>query len=100
MNEFDVLVIGGGAAGLILTVCDNTFATPILQRPLEFGFDIVMHSATKYLGGHSDAVGGILVTSDAGIAEQGGRWHGRDLQIPHGSRKEPKDRNPASVRLT
>ncbi len=54
----------------ILTVCDNTFATPILQRPLEFGFDIVMHSATKYLGGHSDAVGGILVTGDAEIAER------------------------------
>lgn len=54
----------------ILTVCDNTFATPILQRPLEFGFDIVMHSATKYLGGHSDAVGGVLVTGDVDLAER------------------------------
>ncbi|MCH8824998.1 MAG: PLP-dependent transferase [Planctomycetes bacterium] len=54
----------------ILTVCDNTFATPILQRPLEFGFDIVMHSATKYLGGHSDGVGGVLVTGDLGLAER------------------------------
>ncbi|MBT4768550.1 MAG: PLP-dependent transferase [Phycisphaerae bacterium] len=53
----------------ILTACDNTFATPILQRPLECGFDIVMHSATKYLGGHSDVVGGILVTGDAVKAE-------------------------------
>ena len=54
----------------ITTACDNTFASPILQRPLEFGIDIVMHSATKYLGGHSDVVGGILVTGDAAIAEQ------------------------------
>jgi cystathionine gamma-lyase len=45
----------------ILCVCDNTFASPYLQRPLESGFDIVMHSATKYLNGHSDMVGGILV---------------------------------------
>ena len=47
----------------IITVCDNTFATPILQRPLEHGFDIVHHSATKYLGGHSDVLGGVLVTN-------------------------------------
>jgi cystathionine gamma-lyase len=54
----------------ILTVCDNTFATPILQRPLEHGFDIVHHSATKYLGGHSDVVGGILVTNRTDLAER------------------------------
>lgn len=48
----------------ILTVCDNTFATPILQRPLELGFQIVMHSATKYLNGHSDMIGGIVVVND------------------------------------
>jgi cystathionine gamma-lyase len=54
----------------ILTACDNTFATPILQRPMEFGFDIVMHSATKYLGGHSDVVGGVLVTGSAPLAER------------------------------
>lgn len=54
----------------IITACDNTFATPILQRPLEFGFDIVHHSATKYLGGHSDALGGILVTNRADLAEK------------------------------
>jgi cystathionine gamma-lyase len=52
----------------ILTACDNTFATPILQRPLEHGFDVVMHSATKYLGGHSDVVAGMLVTGNAEIA--------------------------------
>src|SRR3546814_8120046 len=44
----------------ILAACDNTFATPWVQRPLELGFDVVMHSATKYLNGHSDMVGGIL----------------------------------------
>jgi cystathionine gamma-lyase len=54
----------------IITVCDNTFATPILQRPLEHGFDIVHHSATKYLGGHSDVVGGVLVTNRADLAEK------------------------------
>ena len=54
----------------IITVCDNTFATPILQRPFEHGFDIVHHSATKYLGGHSDVVGGILVTTRADLAEK------------------------------
>src|SRR5262249_33711305 len=43
---------------------DNTFASPYLQRPLELGADIVMHSTTKYLGGHSDVVGGALVTSN------------------------------------
>jgi cystathionine gamma-lyase len=45
----------------LLAVCDNTFATPYLQRPLEHGFDIVVHSTTKYLNGHSDAVGGAAV---------------------------------------
>ncbi len=49
----------------ILTVVDNTFATPYLQRPLELGADLVLHSMTKYLGGHSDAVGGALVGNDA-----------------------------------
>ena len=54
----------------ILLACDNTFATPALQQPLELGFDIVMHSATKYLGGHSDVVSGILVTGNEEIAER------------------------------
>jgi cystathionine gamma-lyase len=54
----------------ILVVCDNTFATPYLQRPLDMGCDIVMHSATKFLNGHSDMVGGVLVTADAGLAER------------------------------
>jgi cystathionine gamma-lyase len=54
----------------ILMVVDNTFATPYIQRPLELGCDIVMHSVTKFLNGHSDMVGGIAVTRDDAIAEQ------------------------------
>ncbi len=53
-----------------LVVVDNTFATPYLQRPLEFGCDIVMHSATKFINGHSDMVGGIVAVSDDGLAER------------------------------
>jgi cystathionine gamma-synthase len=53
-----------------LLVVDNTFATPYLQRPLEHGADLVVHSTTKYLGGHSDVVGGFAATSDAGLAER------------------------------
>ena len=54
----------------ILLVVDNTFATPYLQRPLELGADIVMHSATKYLGGHSDVVMGALALNDKDLAEK------------------------------
>lgn len=57
------------ARGGILVV-DNTFATPYLQRPLELGADVVVHSATKYLGGHSDVVGGFAATSDDEIASE------------------------------
>src|ERR687892_583846 len=57
------------AAGAILVV-DNTFATPYLQRPLELGADAVVHSTTKYLGGHSDVVGGFIATNDPTIAER------------------------------
>jgi cystathionine gamma-lyase len=53
-----------------LVVVDNTFATPSLQRPLEYGADIVMHSATKFLNGHSDMVGGIAITADDALAER------------------------------
>ena len=57
------------AAGALLVV-DNTFATPYLQQPLELGADIVVHSTTKYLGGHSDVVGGFTATNDPLIAER------------------------------
>ena len=53
-----------------LSVADNTFASPCLQRPLEFGFDIVVHSATKYLNGHSDIVGGLVAVSNPDLAER------------------------------
>ena len=55
----------------LITVADNTFATPYLQRPLELGFDIVLHSATKYINGHSDVIGGLVVVGqDAELAEK------------------------------
>ncbi len=54
----------------LLSVIDNTFASPILQRPLELGFDIVMHSTTKYLNGHSDVIGGVVVVSKPELAEK------------------------------
>jgi cystathionine gamma-synthase len=50
----------------LLTVCDNTWATPVLQRPLDLGCDVVMHSTTKYLGGHSDVLGGALIFKENG----------------------------------
>jgi cystathionine gamma-lyase len=55
----------------ILTVCDNTFATPFLQRPLGHGFDVVMHSTTKFLNGHSDSIGGAAIVRERGeLAER------------------------------
>jgi cystathionine gamma-lyase len=55
----------------LISVCDNTFATPYIQRPLEHGFDIVVHSTTKYLNGHSDAIGGAaIVRADADLEER------------------------------
>lgn len=59
----------GHAAGALVVV-DNTFATPALQRPLALGADVVVHSTTKYLGGHSDVVGGALALSDDALAEK------------------------------
>jgi cystathionine beta-lyase/cystathionine gamma-synthase len=71
MQLADIREISGRAKRRgIRTIVDNTFMTPYFQRPLELGADIVMHSVTKYLNGHSDMVGGALVTSDDGLAEQ------------------------------
>jgi cystathionine gamma-lyase len=56
----------------LLTAVDNTFATPWIQRPLELGCDIVVHSATKFLNGHSDMVGGVVVVAEGGLAERMG----------------------------
>ncbi|HMD14633.1 MAG TPA: PLP-dependent aspartate aminotransferase family protein [Bacteroidota bacterium] len=54
----------------LISIADNTFATPYLQKPLEYGFDAVVHSLTKYLNGHSDMIGGMIVTSNAGMTER------------------------------
>ena len=54
----------------IITVIDNTFATPFIQTPIDLGIDLVLHSSTKYLGGHSDLVGGIVLTNRDDLAEQ------------------------------
>jgi cystathionine gamma-synthase len=71
MNVVDVRTVSEAAKSVgALVVVDNTFATPYLQRPLELGADIVLHSTTKYLGGHSDVIGGFAATSDPSIAER------------------------------
>jgi len=59
-----------GRHGKAFTACDNTFATPVLQRPLEHGIDVVLHSTTKYLNGHSDMVGGALVVRRDDLAQR------------------------------
>jgi cystathionine gamma-synthase len=71
LNIGDIAAIADIAhAGGALLVIDNTFASPYLQQPLLLGADIVVHSTTKYLGGHSDVVGGALVVTDAELGEQ------------------------------
>jgi cystathionine gamma-synthase len=71
LNVVDVRAAAEAAhAAGALVVVDNTFATPYLQRPLELGADVVVHSTTKYLGGHSDVVGGFAATNDASVAER------------------------------
>jgi cystathionine gamma-synthase len=71
LNLIDIRAAAEAAhAAGALVVVDNTFATPYLQRPLELGADIVVHSTTKYLGGHSDVVGGFAATNDPTIAER------------------------------
>ena len=71
MNIIDVKsIVEVAKTKRIKVAVDNTFATPYLQRPLELGADIVMHSVTKYLGGHSDIVMGALVTNDQSLAEE------------------------------
>jgi len=71
LNVVDVRAAAEAAHAVgAIVVVDNTFATPYLQRPLELGADIVVHSTTKYLGGHSDVVGGFAATSAAALAER------------------------------
>jgi cystathionine gamma-synthase len=71
LNIVDIRAAADAAhAAGALVVVDNTFATPYLQRPLELGADVVVHSTTKYLGGHSDVVGGFVATNDPTVAER------------------------------
>lgn len=70
MNLVDLAAVSKIAREVgAMTAVDNTFMSPYLQNPLDFGIDIVMHSATKYLGGHSDVLGGVVVTSSDAYAE-------------------------------
>ena len=71
MNITDIAAVAALAKQHHILLCvDNTFASPYLQNPLDLGADIVMHSSTKYLGGHSDTIQGALVMNDAGLREQ------------------------------
>jgi cystathionine gamma-synthase len=74
VTDLKVLTALGHRAGA-LVVCDNTFATPICQRPFDFGIDLVVHSGTKYLGGHSDVLSGVLIVrEDKALLEQLLEW--------------------------
>src|SRR5262249_15538791 len=71
LSVLDISTVAEAAHSVgAVVVVDNTFATPYLQRPLELGADIVVHSTTKYLGGHSDLVGGFAATNDPTVAER------------------------------
>jgi cystathionine beta-lyase/cystathionine gamma-synthase len=71
LNVVDIRTAAAAARAVgALCVVDNTFATPYLQRPLELGADVVVHSTTKYLGGHSDVVGGFVGTNDPTVADR------------------------------
>lgn len=66
----------------LLTVCDATLASPVLQRTLAHGMDVVMHSSTKFIGGHSDLLGGVLATNNADIAAQVRAWQTDGGAVP------------------
>lgn len=88
LNISDIETIAELAHGRgAMVCCDNTFATPVWQRPLELGADVVMHSSTKYFGGHSDVMGGVIITRDrGGLSDQL-----RDYQQTVGSVPSPFD---------
>jgi cystathionine gamma-synthase len=69
LQVIDVEAVVARARGALVAV-DNTFATPVIQRPLELGADVVVHSTTKYLGGHSDTVGGAVIVADQALHER------------------------------
>src|SRR5690606_14191021 len=85
ISDIAALAELGHAAGALVVV-DNTFATPYLQQPLALGADAVVHSTTKYLGGHSDVLGGAVVTNNAELAEKAGF-----LQFAAGAVSGPMD---------
>jgi len=85
ISDLAALVELGHAAGALVVV-DNTFASPVLQQPLSFGADVVVHSTTKYLGGHSDVIGGALVFADAELAEKA-----QFIQFAAGAVSSPMD---------
>ncbi len=71
LHVTDIAICSGIARGHgVTTVVDNTFATPVLQQPLELGADVVLHSTTKYINGHSDVLGGAVLTNDPRIHEE------------------------------
>lgn len=85
ISDLAALVEVGHAAGALVVV-DNTFASPALQQPLSFGADVVVHSTTKYLGGHSDVIGGALVFADEELAGEV-----RFIQFAAGAVSSPMD---------
>jgi cystathionine gamma-synthase len=85
ISDLAALVELGHSAGALVVV-DNTFASPVLQQPLSFGADVVVHSTTKYLGGHSDVIGGALVFADAELAEKA-----QFIQFAAGAVSSPMD---------
>ncbi|MGO4595239.1 cystathionine gamma-synthase [Leifsonia sp. 2TAF2] len=85
ISDIAALVELGHAVGAVVVV-DNTFASPALQQPLSFGADVVVHSTTKYLGGHSDVIGGALIFADEELAEKA-----QFLQFAAGAVSSPMD---------
>ncbi len=73
ITDLERVIAAGHDSGAIVAV-DNTFLSPVLQRPLELGADLVVHSTTKYLNGHSDVVGGAVVTADGSLGEELAWW--------------------------
>ncbi|MDR6612213.1 cystathionine gamma-synthase [Leifsonia sp. 1010] len=85
ISDIAALVELGHAVGAVVVV-DNTFASPALQQPLSFGADVVVHSTTKYLGGHSDVIGGALIFADEELAEKA-----QFIQFAAGAVSSPMD---------
>lgn len=82
LNIIDIAAVAQARRPGTLLVVDNTFASPYLQNPLALGADLVVHSATKYLGGHSDVVGGAVLTSDASLDERIGYYQNAAGGVP------------------